>query len=104
MSNARYWAKVARDVAHLVSLPAAKLSQMLELWFWYYTDPISGKRQRTRYRCSEADARAQYGPAAERVANSLEVRAGGFPEIQPGYMSKPSAGITTHPDSNCPPA
>jgi hypothetical protein len=60
----------------------------LELWKWEYTDPRTGKRVRTRYLLTEADARKTYGEDVTRVAGSLEERVTGDAEIQPGYMAK----------------
>lgn len=78
------------EVARLVSLPLHSVSHMpTSLWFWYYRDPITGKRLKTRYRCSEEVARKTYGKTVERVPNSLEIRGDGSAETQPGYMSKP---------------
>jgi hypothetical protein len=44
-----------------------------ELWLWEYVDE-NGKRSRTRYRLTEADALRRYGQTAKRVEGSREVR------------------------------
>jgi len=53
------------------------------LWFWYYRDPVTGRRRKTRYRCSEEVARERYGATAEPVSHSLELRREGSTEVQP---------------------
>jgi hypothetical protein len=45
----------------------------LKFWFWRYTDE-NGKKRVTRYRLTEDNARRQYGPTAEPVDGSLELR------------------------------
>lgn len=47
--------------------------QTIEMWRWLITDPATGRRRATRYRMTEADARAT-DPGAERVPGSLEQR------------------------------
>jgi hypothetical protein len=44
-----------------------------EYWLWEYADE-DGKRKRTRYRLTEADALRRYGQTAKRVEGSREVR------------------------------
>jgi hypothetical protein len=61
---------------------------MAELWKWWYADPVTGRRLKTRYVCTEEDARGRYGQGVERVEGSREVRELGAAEISPGYMSK----------------
>lgn len=44
----------------------------IDLWLWHYTDE-AGKRRRTRYRLTEADARERLRDP-EKVEGSLERR------------------------------
>jgi len=49
------------------------VEEYIELWLWEYTDEF-GKRRRTRYRLTEAQARERYGESAKPVEGSLERR------------------------------
>jgi hypothetical protein len=58
----------------------------IELWLWTVTDEITGKRRQTRYRMTEADARARFGDDAQKVEGSLEVRT---PERGTNFLGAP---------------
>lgn len=45
----------------------------VEYWIWWITDELTGKRRRSSWRMSEAEALAAY-PDAERVDGTCEVR------------------------------
>lgn len=45
----------------------------VEFWRWEITDPVTGKRSKTRYRMREADALAT-DATATKVPGSLELR------------------------------
>jgi hypothetical protein len=49
------------------------MEQVVELWYWRVTDPVSRRRYVTRYRMTEANA-LDFDPAAERIEGSLERR------------------------------
>ena len=53
------------------------MSDEIHLWLWTVTDEITKRRRQTRYRMTEADARARFGDDAVKVEHSLEVRQGG---------------------------
>ena len=57
----------------------------IELWFWDLKDELTGKWRRTRYRMTEADARARHGDNARKVEGTLEVRGdvSGLSHLQP---------------------
>lgn len=61
---------------------------MLELWKWFYLDPVRKRRVKTRYACTEEEARKRYGPDVERAPGTMEVRQDGDPAVNPGFMSK----------------
>ena len=44
------------------------------LWRWLLTDEVSGKRRKTRYLMSEADARARHGDDAVKDGTGREER------------------------------
>lgn len=60
-------------------------SDYIELWLWTYTDD-AGKRRQSRYRMTEADARARLRDP-ERVDGSLERRTLHGPTS--GFQSRP---------------
>ena len=47
------------------------MQQIIEVWHWRVTDPVSRCRYVTRYRMTELNA-LDFDPAAERIEGSLE--------------------------------
>lgn len=65
----------------------------MDLYRYRYFDPIRGRRVVTRYVLSEADARQRYGPDAERIDSSLDVREVGDPRwLTAGHVQSSPMG------------
>lgn len=60
-----------------------------DVWTWIVRNEIGGGTHKTRWKLTEADARATFGERViARVESSLEHRQVESVEIQPGYMSR----------------